>query len=168
MKSCSQKRKQNQKMKVCVTLYVRSRSITDNCSWHYMPYTLSVKLSDFTVWCHTWRKNLVNNAFLKGNSAGLITVLSSRLSHRTAQFTQEISQIPQFTCRHHDVTRTRRDTERTKKLKTVMGNLCSARVHSVQFFVQFFTQLNSRRRNVLLTEHHSIVKPTWFTFYSIY
>jgi len=45
-------------------------------------YTLSVKLSDFTVWRHTWRKNWVNRAVLTGNSAGLITVLSSRLSHR--------------------------------------------------------------------------------------
>ena len=45
-------------------------------------YTLSVKLSDFTVWRHTWRKNWVNCAVLTGNSAGLRTVLSSRLSHR--------------------------------------------------------------------------------------
>jgi hypothetical protein len=46
------------------------------------PYTLSVKLSDFTVWRHTWWKNWVNCAVLTGNSAGLRTVLSSRLSHR--------------------------------------------------------------------------------------
>jgi len=39
------------------------------------------------------------------------------------------------------VTRTRRHTELTKKLTNLMGNLCSAREHSVQFFVQFFTQL---------------------------
>ena len=44
-------------------------------------YTLSVKLSDFTVWRHTWRKNWVNCAVLTGNNAGLRTVLSSRLSH---------------------------------------------------------------------------------------
>jgi hypothetical protein len=48
---------------------------------HKVPYTLSVKLRDFTVWRHTWRKNLVNFAVLTGNSAGLRTVLSSRLSH---------------------------------------------------------------------------------------
>jgi len=36
------------------------------------------------------------------------------------------------------VTRTRRHTELTKKLTNVMGNLCCAREHSVQFFVQFF------------------------------
>jgi hypothetical protein len=36
------------------------------------------------------------------------------------------------------VTRTRRHTELTKKLKILMGNLCCAREHSVQFFVQFF------------------------------
>jgi hypothetical protein len=46
------------------------------------PYTLSVKLSAFTVWRHTWRKNWVNCTVLTSNSAGLITVLSSRLSHR--------------------------------------------------------------------------------------
>jgi hypothetical protein len=34
------------------------------------------------VWPHTWRKNLINCAVLKDNSAGLRTVLSSRLSHR--------------------------------------------------------------------------------------
>jgi hypothetical protein len=33
------------------------------------------------VWRHTWRKNWVNCAVLTGNSAGLRTVLSSRLSH---------------------------------------------------------------------------------------
>jgi len=34
------------------------------------------------VWRHTWRKNWVNCAVLTGNSAGLRTVLSSRLSQR--------------------------------------------------------------------------------------
>jgi len=45
------------------------------------PYTLSVKLSDLTVWPHTRWKNWVNFAVLTGNSAGLRTVFSSRLSH---------------------------------------------------------------------------------------
>ena len=45
-------------------------------------YTLSVKLSDFTLLRHTWRKIWVNCAVLTGSSAGLRTVLSSRLSHR--------------------------------------------------------------------------------------
>ena len=36
------------------------------------------------------------------------------------------------------VTRTRRHTELTVKLTDLMGNLCCAREHSVQFFVQFF------------------------------
>jgi len=44
------------------------------------PYTLSVKLNNFTVWCHTWRKNWVNCVVLTGNSAGLRTILSSCLS----------------------------------------------------------------------------------------
>jgi hypothetical protein len=34
------------------------------------------------VWRHTWRKNWVKCAVLTGNSEGLRTVLSSRLSHR--------------------------------------------------------------------------------------
>jgi len=40
------------------------------------------------------------------------------------------------------VTRTRRHTELTIKLINLMGKLCCAREHSVQFIVQFFTQLN--------------------------
>ena len=35
------------------------------------------------------------------------------------------------------VTRTRRHTELTKKLTYLMGNLCCAREHSVQYFMQF-------------------------------
>jgi hypothetical protein len=45
-------------------------------------YTLSAKLSDFAVWRHTWQKNWVNCEVLTGNSAGLRTVLFSRLSHK--------------------------------------------------------------------------------------
>jgi hypothetical protein len=37
------------------------------------------------------------------------------------------------------VTRTRQ-TQLTKKLTNLMGNLCCAREHSFQFFVHFFTQ----------------------------
>jgi hypothetical protein len=36
------------------------------------------------------------------------------------------------------VTRTRRYTELTKKLTNLFGNLCYAKEHSVQFFVQLF------------------------------
>jgi len=36
------------------------------------------------------------------------------------------------------VTRTRRHTELTRELINLMGNLCCAREHSFQFFVQFF------------------------------
>ena len=164
------------------------------------PYTLSVKLSDFTLWCHTWRKNWVNCAVLTGNSAGLRTVFSSRLSHRKlrsslreshsflslpADTTKAPSQgtsvssnsfskwashniflfkyhfllhISPFLFLFSDnvmtdvaskqqttalvlstiVTSTRRHTELTKNLTNLMGNLCYAREHSVQFFVQFF------------------------------
>ena len=51
--------------------------------WQYNGrYTLSVKMSDFTVWRHTWGKNWINCAVLTDNSAGLRTALSSSLSHR--------------------------------------------------------------------------------------
>jgi hypothetical protein len=50
--------------------------------WSRGRYTLSVKLSNFSVWRHTWPKNWANCAVSKGNSAGLRTVLSSRLTHR--------------------------------------------------------------------------------------
>jgi len=50
------------------------------CCLSKAPYTFSVKLSNFTAWRHTWRKNWENCAVLAGNSAGLRTDLSSRLS----------------------------------------------------------------------------------------
>ena len=41
------------------------------------------------------------------------------------------------------VTRARRHTELSKKIMTnLMGNLCCANEYSVQFSVQYFTQLN--------------------------
>jgi len=46
------------------------------------PCTLSVKLSALNVWRHAWRINWVKCAVLTGNSTGLRTVLSGRLSHR--------------------------------------------------------------------------------------
>jgi hypothetical protein len=56
--------------------------------WHdcitlpYGRHILSVKLSDFTVWRHTWRKNWVNCSVLTGYNASLRTLISSLLSHR--------------------------------------------------------------------------------------
>ena len=178
----------------------RSPRVLGECiTIHVAPlarYTLSFKLSDFTVWRHTWRKNWVNCAVLTGSSAGLRTVFSSRLSHKElpsslkeshsflslpadttmassqgTQFIQQIStaryipfQIPfllhilRFLFFFSDnimadvaskqqttalflstiVTRTRRHTELTKNLTKLTGNLCCAREHTVQFFVQFF------------------------------
>ena len=171
-------------------------------TWHLckLRYTLSVKLSNFTVWSHTWRKNC---AVLTGNSADLGTVLSRRLSRREllSSFRESHSfhSLPADTMMassrgtsvssnsfsrwaSHDiflfkyhflpyilhflfffldniladvaskqqttalflstiVTRTRRHTELTKKLTNLLGNLCCAREHPVQFFEQFFTQL---------------------------
>ena len=165
------------------------------------PYTLSVKLNDFIVWRHTWRKNCVNCAVLTGNSANLRTVFqgvfhthtelrsSLRESHSflslpahttmassqgTSVSTNSLSRWTShdiFLSKYHfllhilrflfffsdnimadvaskqqttalflstAVTRTRRHTELTKKLTNLMGKLCCAREHSVQFFVQFF------------------------------
>jgi len=123
-------------------------------------------------------KNWVNCAVLKGNSAGLRAVLSSRLSHRelrsslreshsflsllaattmassrgtqpskinkreaTTVFIEVYRPLPELS--DTAVTRTRRHAELTKKLTNLMGNLCCAREHSVQFFVQHFTQLTT-------------------------
>ena len=44
-------------------------------------YTLWVKMGGFTVWRHAWLKKWGKCAVLTGNSAGLTTVLFSRLSH---------------------------------------------------------------------------------------
>ena len=164
-------------------------------------YTLSVKLSDFTVWRHTWRKNWVNCAVLKAIAqaselsfpvvfhtenwevhSGNTTVSSLHLpkprwhhleahlvsSNAFSRWTSHdiilfkchfLLHILRFLFFFSDnimagvaskqqmtalflsitVTHTRRHTE----LTNVMGNLCCAREHSVQFFVQFFlTQLN--------------------------
>ena len=66
------------------------------------PYTLSVNLSDFILWRHTWRKNWVTCAVLTGSSSGHRTVISSRLSHRELRSSLgKFRQFPQFTCRHH-------------------------------------------------------------------
>jgi hypothetical protein len=46
------------------------------------------------------KEKLRKYAVLTGNIANLRTVLSSRLSHRTAEFTHGIPQFPQFTCQH--------------------------------------------------------------------
>ena len=69
--------------KIEVSRYGKSSFHQEALLWSSKtPYTLSVTLSDFIVWRHTWRKNWVNCTILTGNSAGLRTVLSSRLSHR--------------------------------------------------------------------------------------
>jgi hypothetical protein len=111
---------------------------------HKAPYTLSVKLIDFTLWRHTWRKNWINCAVFTGNSLSLRTVLFSRLSHRELRSSLRESQS--FPCLPADTTKlhAQKDIQNwQKKLTNLMGNLGCAREHSVQFFVQFFTQLNS-------------------------
>jgi hypothetical protein len=46
------------------------------------------------------------------------------------------------------VTCTRRHTELTQKLTNLMGNLCCAREHSVQFFAQFFLHSETAQFNL--------------------
>jgi hypothetical protein len=156
------------------------------------------------VWRHTWRKNWVNCTFLTDNSAGLTTVLSSRLSHTelrsslresyiflslpadTAMESSQSTSVSSnsfsrwashdiFLSKYHfllhilrflfffsdsimadvaskqqttalflSTSHTHKKTHRTdkKKLTNLMGNLCCAWEHSVQFLVQFFRQLN--------------------------
>jgi len=77
---------------------------------------------------------------LTGNSAGLRTVLSSRLSHTELRSSlwksHSFLSLPVFI--HHS--HTQKKTHRTdqKKLTNLMENLCCAREHSVKFFVQLF------------------------------
>jgi hypothetical protein len=107
------------------------------------PYTLWVKLNDFTVWRHTWRKNC---AVLTDNSAGLRTVFSSRLSHR--ELCSSLRESHNFLSLPADATvsssqGTKQNRKKKKKLKNFMGNLCCAREHSGQVLIKFlFKQLN--------------------------
>ena len=64
--------------------------------------TLSVKLSDFTVWPHSWWKNWVNCAVLTGISARLRTVLSSRLSCK--ELRSSLRESHSFLCLPADIT----------------------------------------------------------------
>jgi hypothetical protein len=94
--------------------------------------TLSVKLSDFTVWRHTWRKNWLNCAVLTGNSAGLWTVLSSRLSYTElrSSFRESHCCLSLHVFNHHSHTYKKTHiTAKKKKLANLMGNLCCAREH---------------------------------------
>jgi hypothetical protein len=106
------------------------------------PYTLSGKLSDFTEWRHTWRKNWVNCVVSIEKSAGLRTVFpvvfqTQNCAVQSGNPTVSSVCQPKPWCRHL------KRTHRTgKKLTNLIGNLCCAREHAVQFFVQFFTQFN--------------------------
>ena len=56
------------------------------------------------MWRHTWRKNWVNCAVLTSYSAGLRTVLSSRLSHR--ELRRSLREFHSFLCLPADTTMT--------------------------------------------------------------
>jgi len=104
-------------------------------------------------------KNWVNCAVLTGNSAGLRTVLSSRLSHTelrsSLRESHSLLSLPADTTMSH----AKEDTHRTdkKKLTNLTGNLCCARKYSVQFFVQYFfyTVLDFITRTILGEEYKS-------------
>ena len=110
------------------------------------PYTPSVKLSDFTVRRHTWRKNGVNCAILTGNSAGLRTVLSSRLSHRElhSSLKESHSFFSFFVFIHHSHT-VKKHTELTKKSDKPDGKpvLCQRTFSSVFHAVFYTVKLHS-------------------------
>ena len=130
------------------THYPRQTLYMSHKQWPVMQHMTHIDLkgamhsqlnSDFTVWRRTWRKNWVNCAVLTGNSAGLRTVLTSRLSYRELRSSPRESHsflsLPIFI--HHS--HTHKKTHWTdKKLTNLMGNLCCARVRLVQFFMQFF------------------------------
>jgi len=48
------------------------------------------------------------------------------------------------------VTRTRRHTQLTKKLTNLTGNLCCAREHSFQFFVQLFYTVRGPYQRIVM------------------
>jgi hypothetical protein len=56
------------------------------------------------------------------------------------------------------LTRTRRCTEPTKKLTNLMGNLCCAKEHTVQIFLQFFLHSETAQFNLGCMEPLNIVK----------
>jgi hypothetical protein len=99
---------------------------------------LSVKLSYFIVWRHAWRKYLVKCAVLKGNNAGLRTVLTRRLSHTQlrSSFRESHSflSLPAGT----KMASSKGTDKNWQKADKLMGNLCCTRDHSVHFFAQFF------------------------------
>jgi hypothetical protein len=124
---------------------------------HKAPYTLSVKLSDFSVWRHTWRRNFVNCAVLTGNSAGLRTVLSSRLSQREMRsslrqshsFHSLPADLPKWLANSKwqpcfiQYSHTHKNTHRTDKADTPDGKpVLWQRTFSSVFRAVFFTQLN--------------------------
>jgi hypothetical protein len=74
-------------------------------SWQFCfsaPYTLSVKLSDYTVWRHIWRKNWVKCAVLTRNIVSLRTVLSSCPSNR--ELHSSVREYPSFLILPADIT----------------------------------------------------------------
>jgi len=79
-------------------------------------YTLSVKLSDlYCVTSYLTEKLSKLRSFDTQQCRPQNCPFQSSCTHRTPQFTQGITQFPQFTCRRHDVTRKRRHTQKWQK-----------------------------------------------------
>ena len=127
-------------------MWSRIRNPLKACVVRKGPYTLSVKLSDFTVWHHTWLKNWVNCAVLTGNSAGLRTVLSSRLSHRELRSSLRESHsflsLPADTTMSH----AKEDTQNWQKKNWQTWREICAVPEKIQFSFScsFFKQLNCK------------------------
>ena len=131
-------------LKVCSSLG-KTRAVRESKA----PWTLSIKLGDFTVWRHAWQENWVNRrSFDRQQRRHQNLPFKSSFTQRTAQFTQGIPQFPskqQTTALFLStiVTRTRRHTELTKKTDKPDGKLeMCHRICSSVFRAVFLIQLN--------------------------
>jgi hypothetical protein len=137
--------------KLSVNLFVLSpASPVQSKSNNYGRITLkgaihSVKLSDFTVWRDTWRKNWVNCAILTRNNTGLRTALSSRLSHRelrsSLRETHSFLSLPADTTMAHAQEDTQNSQKKTDKPDGKL--LLCQRTFSSVFRAVFFIQITA-------------------------
>jgi hypothetical protein len=99
-------------------------------------------------------ENLVNCAVLAGKSASLRIVLSSRLSHTENGAVH--SGNPSFFSLPSDImmASSRHSKEMTEELTNLMGNLCCASEHSIQFSGSFSYAVKM----------HSLTESVWGPF----
>jgi hypothetical protein len=106
---------------------------------HKAPYTLSVKMNDFTVWRQTWRKTEQNMQFWQ-NSELFFPVAFHTQNCAVHSGNPTVLSVYLPTPRWHHLKALNRTD---KKLTNLMGNLFCARKHLVQFFMLSFYTLNS-------------------------